>query len=202
MIQDILKVMCPADKAVLADLKARGATVTAYDRMYTDNQCFNGTTWTINHFEAAGFAEGTDITMIKADPKENASTLYHEGIHAGQPQSMLLLDAEIEAYKKEDVWRKAHGLDPVDPLIRKNGVTSEEGIKKFLKRDYMWLERPTASGVSERAASINPDGTVHVVRSDGTEYDRAPNNKDCIQGTPVREPPTGMPLDVAKLQCR
>jgi hypothetical protein len=35
MIRDILQVMCPADKAVLADLKKQGVTITAYDRIHS-----------------------------------------------------------------------------------------------------------------------------------------------------------------------
>jgi hypothetical protein len=202
MIRDILGVMCPGDKAVLADLKTQGVTITAYDRIHSENPCWDGTKWELRPFEASGTATRTRITMIKDTAKENASTLYHEGIHAGQPPGMAPLDAEIDAYAKEDEWRKAHGnMDPVDPSFRKNGVTDKNAIAAWLPKEYPWLKPANSSGVSEWIAQIKPDGTVHVHRSDGSEVDRPPRKDECKQGAMIREPPTGMSLDVAKIQC-
>jgi hypothetical protein len=117
---------------------------------------------------------------------------------------MAPLEAEVDAYAKEDEWRKAHGnMGAFRPWFRtKNGATDKKAIEKWLPTEYSWLKPANSSGVSEWIDHVNPDGKVHVDRSDGTDYDRMPRKNECYQGTSYYEPPIGMKLDVAKVETK
>lgn len=196
--------MCPKDKAFLQDLKARGVTVTAYDRIYFEDPYYDGTKWTTKHFEAGGTTSGTDINMIKSSSGEgNAATIYHEGTHTGQPSNMEWRDKEYDAYVKEDRWRISHGLGPHDPSFRKaNGQTNEAAIKAFVDKEYPGVTATTSSGgPPEQVIGKDASGKALVRRADGTTYTRKPKKGDSYAGPEISEPPGGRKIDMNQLQC-
>ena len=141
---DMLAFMCPQDRAFLDDLRARGVTVTTFDRLYFEDPYYDGTQWTTRHFEAGGTTSSTDINMLMGtDAGENAATLYHEGIHTGQPSTMRWRDKEYQAYIAEDQWRISHGLPPSDPSFRTHDstgrpVTDTAAIGRFVEQRISW----------------------------------------------------------------
>jgi hypothetical protein len=153
-IRGIKEVMhFPEDKVFLAQLQARGVTVLAYDRIYFENPYYDGKEWTTKEFEALGSAGGTEISLIRSqDPQEDASTLYHEGIHALQPDGLSLRAAEYEAWTKEEQWRKAHNIPPAYPEFRKSdGTADKEAIKAHVNNEY--LTRLSSLPVERRTRS-------------------------------------------------
>jgi hypothetical protein len=207
--KDVLKVMCPKDKAFLQDLKNRGVTITVFDRIYFDDPYFDGTKWTTLPFEAGGMTDGTDISMIRGrSAQENAAIVYHEGVHTGQPSSMAWRDKEYDAYAKEDQWSISHGLPPHDPSFRttdKSGkqVTNDAAIRQYVDKSYpgVTAKSPTG-GPPEQILGVSASGNTILMRSDGTKYERPPQKGDSYPAAaPTTVPPGGIAIDISKLQC-
>jgi Flp pilus assembly pilin Flp len=207
LIADVLNVMCPKDKAFLADLKARGVTVTAFDKIYFDDPYFDGTKWTTKRFDAGGTTLGTKINMIRStSAAENAATIFHEGVHTGQPSSMAWRDKEYDAYVKEDQWRISHGLPPHTSSFRTvdaagNPVTDVAAVRAFVDREYPGVTSTTASGPPEQVIGKSSSGNTMVQRADGSVYERAPKAGDSYGGPEKTVPAGGIPIDMSKLQC-
>lgn len=208
LVRDVLAVMCPKDKAFLQDLKARGVKITAYDRIYFDDPYYDGKKWTTKRFEAGGTTSGTEINMIRSSrASENAATIYHEGVHTGQPGSMEWRDKEYDAYIKEDQWRISHGLPPHDASFRKrdaagNETTDPAAVRAFVDKEYPGVtSTPSAGGPPEQVIGRTPSGQTKVRRADGTEYTRPPKRGDSFAGKEVTVPKGGIPIDINKLQC-
>ena len=207
-LNDIKKIMClPEDKTFLADLQARGVTITAFDRIYFEDPYYDGTQWTTRHFEAGGTTDGTDITMIRStDAVENAATIYHEGVHTGQPVSMAWRDKEYDAYIKEDGWRIAHGLPPHDPSFRTTDasgkqVTNDATVRAMVDKDYPGVTVKTSTGAVEQVIGKAASGETIAKRADGSVYTRSPNPGDSFPAPDaVTEPPQGLPVDLSKLR--
>jgi len=205
---DMLAFMCPQDRAFLDDLRARGVTVTTFDRLYFEDPYYDGTQWTTRHFEAGGTTSGTDINMLMGtDAGENAATLYHEGIHTGQPSTMRWRDKEYQAYIAEDQWRISHGLPPSDPSFRTHDstgrpVTDTAAIGRFVDREYPGVTSTAASGgPPEQVIGRTSSGDTIVQRNDGTIYTRPPRAGDSYAGPQISEPPGGRPIPTDQLRC-
>ena len=206
-LQDIKKVMSqPGDRVFLDTLIARGVTVTAYDRIYFEDPYYDGTKWTTRHFEAGGTTSGTSVNMIRSsNAAENAATIYHEGVHTGQPSSMAWRDKEYDAYIKEDAWRIAHSLPPHDPSFRTTDaagkvVTDPAGVRAMVDREYPGVTAVSAGGHVEQITGRTASGDTVVTRSDGSTYTRPPRAGDSISGNEITEPAGGIPVDLSKLR--
>ncbi len=206
-LEDIKRIMShPEDKAFLDDLMARGVTITAFDRIYFEDPYYDGTQWTTKHFEAGGTTGGTSINMIRsASAAENAATIYHEGIHTGQPSALPWREKEYDAYVKEDRWRIAHGLPPHDPSFRTTGAdgtpqTNQAAIRAMVDREYPGVSSTSASGAIEQVIGRTASGDTVVQRDDGSSYTRAPQAGDSFPGPEVTVPPGGVPVDLSKLK--
>jgi hypothetical protein len=200
--------MCPKDKAFLADLKNRGVSITAYDRIYFDDPYFDGKRWTTRHFEAGGTTLGKDINMLRGGSgAQNAATIFHEGVHTGQPSGMAWRDREYDAYAKEDQWRISHGLPPHQPNFRTkdaagNEITNSAAIKAFVDQKYPGVtSKPSSGGASEEVIGRTTGGKTVVRRANGTTYERAPRRGDSFPGPENTVPAGGIPIDMNKLQC-
>lgn len=197
-----------ADKAFLDDLIARGVTVTAFDRIYFEDPYYDGTKWTTKHFEAGGTTGGTDVNIIRgSNAADNASTIFHEGIHTGQPSSMEWRDKEYDAYAKEDAWRISHGLPAHDPSFRTTDasgkpVTNEAAIRDFVNKEYPGVSVGGSGGAVEQVVGKTPSGDTVVKKADGSTYTRAPKKGDSFSGDEVTEPPGGVAVDLSKLKGR
>jgi hypothetical protein len=206
-LEDVKKVFNkPEDKAFLDGLIARGVTIKAFDRIYFEDPYYDGTKWTTKHFEAGGTTGGTSINMIRSsDPKENAATIFHEGIHTGQPSSMAWRDKEYDAYTKEDAWRISHGIPPHDPAFRTTDssgkvVTDTAAIKAFVDREYPGVTTTSSSGAVEQVINKTASGDSVVQRADGTTYTRPPKAGDSFPGPEITVPAGGIPVDLKKLK--
>jgi hypothetical protein len=203
-IRSILAIMCPQDKAFLQDLKARGVTITTYDRIYFEDPYYDGTKWTTKHFEAGGTTSGTDINMLtSSSPEEDAATIFHEGTHTGQPSGMAWRDKEYDAYTKEDGWRISHGLPPHDPSFRDpSGKTNQAKIREFVDKEYPGVTaKPSSGGPPEQVVGKTPSGAALVRRADGSTYTRNPKRGDSFSGPENTVPPGGRKIDMNQLQC-
>lgn len=209
----MLAVLCPGDKEFLAKLRARGVTVTGYDRIYWDDPYYDGTAWTTRRFEGGGSTDGAgkNINMLtNRSPESNAATLYHEGIHTGQPTTMEWRDKEYEAYTLTEKWRIEHGMPPQDPSFRKqdasgNTVVDEDGVKKMVDEEYPGVTAAPpgapASAPPERVVGRDAAGNSVVQRGNGTTYTRPPRKGDSYPGPQVTEPPGGRVVNTAQLRC-
>lgn len=209
----MLAVLCPDDKEFLAKLRARGVTVTGYDRIYWDDPYYDGTKWTTRRFEGGGSTDssGTNINMLSnRSPGSNAATLYHEGTHTGQPSTMAWRDKEYEAYTATEKWRIAHGMPPQDPSFRKvdasgNTVVDEDAVKKMVDKEYPGVTAApsgaTPSAPPEQVIGRDASGNTVVQRGDGSTYTRPPRKGDSYAGAQVNEPPGGRAVNTSQLRC-
>lgn len=207
-VQDILKVMCPQDKAFLQQLRARGVQITAYDRIYFDDPYYDGTQWTTKRFEAGGTTNGNKINMIRTgDPAEDASIIYHEGVHTGQPSSLAWRDQEYEAYIKEDAWRLSRGMPASHPKFRKKDASGKEvtdaaAIRRFVDKKYPGVSAKGSGPAPDQIVDRKPNGDTELMRADGTTYTRKPQKGDSYAAaSSVTVPKGGIPIDMASLQC-
>lgn len=207
--QDILKVMCPADKAFLQQLKASGVKIKVYDDIYFDDPYFDGHKWTTKRFPAGGTTQGKSVELKRTgNPATDASTIYHEGVHTQQPRGMQPRDAEYEAYTREDAWRLARNLPPRIPGFRTTNaagqvVTDPAAVRKFVDTKYpgVTVASPTG-GAPDRIIGRKPNGDTVLERANGTQYSRPARAGDTYESnTSVTKPPNGYALDMAKLQC-
>ena len=206
-LSDIKKIMShPEDKAFLDGLIARGVTITAFDRIYFEDPYYDGTKWTTKHFEAGGTTSGTTINMIRStDAAANAATIFHEGVHTGQPSSMPWREKEYDAYVKEDRWAIAHGLPPHDPSFRTTDAhgkesTNEAAIRAMVDKEYPGVTATSATGTIEQVIGKTASGNTVVQRDDGSTYTRAPKAGDSFPGPEISEPAGGIPVDLSKLK--
>ncbi len=208
-IGGVLKIMCPKDKAFLRQLKNNGVQITAYDRIYFDDPYYDGHTWTTKRFEAGGTTENKKINMIRSpNAADNAATIYHEGVHTGQPRGMAWREKEYEAYTKEEAWAISHGLPAHDPSFRAvdasgRPIPNTAAIHAFVDKEYPGVtSTPSAGGPPEQIVGEDASGQTIVERPDGTRYTRPPKAGDSYPADDaVREPPGGLPVDMSTLQC-
>ena len=138
-------------------------------------------------------------------PADNASVIFHEGTHTGQPDSMSWRDREYDAYAKEDAWRMSHGLPPHDPSFRTTDgtgktVTDVAAVKAFVDKEYPGVSVAGPGGTVEQVVGRDAKGQSIVERSDGTQYTRPPKAGDSYPGPEITEPPGGVPVDLKKLK--
>lgn len=196
----------PSDKVFLDQLIAKGVTVTAFDKIRFDDPFYDGTKWTVKVFNAGGTQGSNNIELIRrSSASENASTIFHEGVHALQPSSMAWNEKEYDAYTKEEQWRIDHGLSarPGFRTTDSSGavVPDVAAIKAFVDSKYPIATTTTSTGVVERVVGMRAsDGKTEVVRSDGTRGFRDPKPGDTFPGPKVTDPPTGLPVDLSKLK--
>lgn len=219
-LRDALAVMCPKDKAFLDDLRARGVTITAFDRIYYEDPFFDGTKWTTKHFEGGGSTSGTDMNIVLKSiddkgvahdipPAEVAETIYHEGVHTGQPKSMPWSEKEYDAYIKGEQWAIDHGL-PGRPGFRTtdakgNPIPDTKAIRKFVDKEYpIAVDKPQAPGgpvykvIGKDAAG---DAIIQNVKDPKDVKTRKPLKGDTFPGAQIEEPPGGRPVPPGQLKC-
>lgn len=202
--------MCPKDKAFLDDLRARGVTITAFDRIYYEDPIYDGTKWTTQHFEGGGSTSGTDMNIVlDKDPNENAATIFHEGVHTGQSRSTTWSEREYEAYTKEEQWRIDHGI-PGRKGFRKTDSSGKEvpdnaEIKKFVDDKYpIAVDKPTKpSGPVYKVIGKSPSGDTIIqnVNDPSDVKTRPPKKGDTFAGPEIQEPPGGRPAQTCQLKC-
>ena len=208
-IKALLGVLCPQDKAFLQQLQARGVAITAYDEIYFDDPYYDGTQWTTRRFPAAGTASGTDIEIIRTgDAVEDASTLYHEGVHTGQSSSLSRREREYDAFTKEEAWRISRGLPEGRPGFRTRNARGEpvpnlRAIRAYVNREYPGVTaRPQRGNVPDEIIGRTSTGRTVLQRADGSTYTRNPRRGDSYPATTaVKKPRGGIPIDIAALQC-
>jgi hypothetical protein len=206
-IQDVLKIMCPKDKAFLDGLRARGVKITAYDRIYFDDPYYDGTKWTSKRFEAGGTTSDSEINMIRSDvARENAATIYHEGVHTAQPDTMPWREKEYDAYIKEDRWRISHGFPPHDPSFRTKDttgkeITNEAAVRAMVDKAYPGVTATSGGGALEQIVGKTASGNTVVQRADGSRYTRPPKKGDSYAGPEVTVPKGGIRVNMEELKC-
>ncbi len=139
----ILKIMCAKDKAVIDHARTK-VNLYKVDRVFFDDNYFDGKKWVIKTFEAGGTSGGGDITFLSGDNCENAATtLYHEIWHDKQPAGMgWPHPAEDDAYYNTELWTIERGLpgQQGDDLRMKDAkgklVPDKTAIKDSVDRAY------------------------------------------------------------------
>ena len=209
-LRDALAVMCPKDKAFLDDLRARGVTITAFDRIYYEDPYFDGKKWTTQHFEAGGSTSGTNMNIVVGShkPESVAETIYHEGVHTGQPSSMSWREKEYDAYTKGEQWAIDHGL-PGRPGFRKTdskgkSVPDTDAIKSFVDKQYpITEEKSTPKGPIYKVIGKDSKGDV-IIQNTTNPSDiktRKPKAGDTFPGPQIEKPPGGRPAQPCQLKC-
>jgi hypothetical protein len=205
--KDILSKLCPDDKGLLDNLRNKGVNVTGYDKIYMDAPYYDGTQWTTRRLNASGMHYDDQIDLITTRPPgEMASTLYHEGIHAGQPNTMTLSEKEYEAYTKTEEWRIKKGLPAKMPRTTDssgNTVPDTAKIRQYVDDQYPNKYVPSATGgAPDRVVGNDPaTGNTILRRADGSEYQRPPQKGDTFQVAPVKEPAGGRPVLSCQMKC-
>jgi Flp pilus assembly pilin Flp len=177
-IQDVQKIFCPQDRAVLEALKKKGTKITVYNSIYYEDPVYDGKKWTTTHVDVDGTAspDGMEINLVRSNqgPVDQAATLYHEAWHVGQPPSMEQREKEYEAYRKTDEWRIARGLPP-GPFTTKDKagklVVDTAAIKAHVDGGYAGITVPSPKGSSAPPESIvgrTASGDTIVRRANGS----------------------------------
>jgi hypothetical protein len=203
--------MCPKDKAFLDDLRARGVTITSFDRIYYEDPYFDGTKWTTKHFEGGGSTSAKHINIVTggSSPEEVAATIYHEGIHTGQPPSMTWQEKEYEAYTKGEQWAIDHG-SPGRPGFRTtdakgNPIPDTKAIKKFVDKTYpIAIDKPKAPGGPSYKVigkTATGDTVIQNINNPADVQTRKPQKGDTFPGPQIEEPPSGRPAESCQLKC-
>lgn len=145
--------------------------------------------------------------MINSDDAtENASTIYHEGVHTSQPASMKWRDKEHQAYVAEDRWRITHGIGPSDPSFRTadaagKPVTNVAAIRAMVDKEYPGVSVKSSTGAHEEVLDKTPSGDSVVKRADGTQYTRKPKKGNSFPGDEMKVPATGIKIDMSQFKC-
>lgn len=219
-LRDALAIMCPKDRAFLDDLRARGVTITAFDRIYFEDPIYDGTKWTTKHFEAGGTTSGKDISLVlkpvdkngvvhEMTPAAVAETIYHEGVHTGQPSTMQWSEKEYEAYTKSEQWTIDHGL-PGRPGFRTTDGTGKsvpdtKAIREFVDKKYpIAVDKPATPGgpvykVIGKDASGN--SIIQNINDPTDVKTRKPKKGDTFPGDAIEEPPGGRKVKPEDLKC-
>lgn len=197
----MLAILCPRDKATLDKLRAGGVKVTAFDRIYFEDPYYDGTKWTTKIFEAGGSAAGKEINMITGQgPIDNASTLYHEGVHTTQPDSMPWRDKEYQAYIAEEQWRIDRGFPPGRPDFRTKDAAGKTIVNEAAVHTFVHSEYPGISA-GDQIIGRMPSGDTVLERPDGSQYSRPPKKGDSYPGPQRTDPPGGRPVHSSQLRC-
>ena len=207
----MLAFLCPQDKALLQDLKARKIRITAYNRVYFKDPYFDGKKWTTVDTDVLGAAGKWSIQILRSnDPGDNAATIYHEGLHMSQPQDMTKRDKEYEAHVKEDRWRLSHGLPPHARFFRttdSNGkeVTDVPAIRAYIDSRYagVTVQAPKKGAQPEEIVGHDAaTGRTELKRANGTKYWRKSRKGDSYQSKDsITEPPDGIRINLDLFQC-
>lgn len=140
----VLKILCKNDKDTI-DYVNKHIKLYKVDRVYFQDNYFDGKSWTLKLFEAGGTSGGGEITFLTKDSCENAaSTLYHETWHAKQPPGLDWPHPnEDDAYYNTELWTIANGLpgqDGADGLRTKDAkgkvVPDKKAIATYVDDAY------------------------------------------------------------------
>jgi hypothetical protein len=117
----LLKIMCKSDKDVIDHARTK-VKLYKVDRVYFDDNYFDGKKWVLKRFNAGGTSGNGEITFLSGDSCERAATvLYHEIWHDKQPAGMgWPHPAEDDAYYNTELWTIARGL---------NGQARNDGLR-------------------------------------------------------------------------
>lgn len=121
----LLKILCAKDGDVIKHVE-KNVKLYKVDRVYFEDNYFDGKSWTLKHFEAGGTSGGGEITFLSGDNCENsATTLYHETWHDKQPAGMgWPHPSEDDAYYNTELWTIARGMTGQDGG---NGLRTKDG---------------------------------------------------------------------------
>jgi hypothetical protein len=138
----LLKILCKQDKDVVDHVRSKVALYKV-DRVYFEDDYFDGKKWTTKLFEAGGTSGGGEITFLSKEGCEGAATtLYHEVWHDKQKGMDWPHPAEDDAYYQTELWTIARGLpgQAGDDLRTKdakgNVVPDKKMITKFVDDAY------------------------------------------------------------------
>ena len=193
-IADLLKQLCPKNKAVVDDLA--NTDVRIADEIFHDDQYYNGKNWTTKRFPAGGGWTGEQLRMTnQGSAKDAAKTAYHELIHKHQPETMMPREAEIDAYYRTEEWAMKNNLPAHDSSFRTkqpdgNERINRQAIANYVDKFYPIQEDEGESPIKE----ILPSGDVELW--DGTV--RPPKNGDVIWGSAIMKNPRDIPRSVWK----
>lgn len=220
-LQNALRIMCPKDKVFLDNLRAQGVSITAYDRIYYEDPYYDGSKWTTKTFEGGGSTVNSDInivtkyednnSIIHEIPSESiAETIYHEGVHTGQPDSMSWSEKEYDAYERTEQWAIDHGLPPTGPGFRTKdasgiSVPNTIAIKNFVDGEYpIAVDKPTSpKGPVYKVIDKTASGETIIQNvADPTDIKiRPPKKGDTFPGPQIEDPIGGYPAKPDHLKC-
>lgn len=211
-LRDALVIMCPKDKAFLDDLRARGVKMSAYDRIYYEDPYYDGTKWTTKTFEGGGSTINSNINLVTKgmDSKDIAETIYHEGIHTSQPNSMPWSEKEYDAYIRTEQWAIDHGLPATRSGFRTKDASGKlvpdvVAIRSFVDKEYPIKVDKSANsgGLTYKVIGKKASGeTIIQNMADPTDIKtRPPKKGDTFPGPQIEEPPGGQSINPDDLKC-
>lgn len=139
----LLNILCKKDSDVIDHVR-KNVNLYKVDRVYFEDNYFDGKSWVIKTFEAGGTNGGGDITFLAGDNCVSAATtLYHETWHSKQPAGMgWPHTSEDDAYYNTELWTIERGLpgQQGNDLRMKNAkgkwAPDKKAIEKFVDQEY------------------------------------------------------------------
>jgi hypothetical protein len=107
----LLKILCKGDSDVIKHVQSK-VELYKVDRVFFEDDYFDGKKWTQKLFEAGGTMGQKEMTFLSnTSCASAATTIYHETWHAKQPTGMgWPHPAEDDAYYNTELWTIARGL--------------------------------------------------------------------------------------------
>ncbi|MEN5208646.1 type VI secretion system tip protein TssI/VgrG [Stenotrophomonas terrae] len=197
-VADLLKLLCPDDKAVVDQLAQTDVQVA--DRIYFDDVYYDGTEWGTKRFEAGGTSSTDDkvIGLLSGtSPEDAVNTVYHEIRHQNQPEDMPWREKEEDAYYATEAWTIAKGLpgqggDVLRTTNADGSVVPDRQAVRDLVNDHYPI--PTSANGPIPVGHDKESG--QTILSDGSQRD--PILGDTYPGEMVTEGQRTIPKSVWK----
>jgi hypothetical protein len=213
-VDSLLKILCDKDKDVVK--KAGTIKVLAVDPLVFDDPIYQGGKWTTKEFHAGGTQSPGKIQITRnMSPKDAATVLYHELIHADQPDTMSWPEKEYDAYKRTEEWSIERGLPSQHPEFRTSGpmppgasgpgrpVVDEAAIKRKVDEWYPFTP-PSTSGAPTppQVVGKSADGKEVIVEdSSGNQSTRPVKEGDTFAAAKPRNPTNEEEIPPTDFKC-
>lgn len=193
-VADVLKRLCPQDKAVVDEMAQ--TQITASDEIYFDDLRFDGREWVVDRFQAGGTQGGGNIGLLRsASPEAAATTIYHEVWHKKQPASMRWVDKEVEAYYETEQWTIRQGMSGQQEGFRTRNANGNWTADRYKIAAYVRAKYPVSTD-STKPFPVERDENGDVVLSDGST--RPPQRGDRISGEEMAKNKRSIPASAWK----
>lgn len=180
----VQNVLCPWSPHTINVMRDR-IRLKSFDRVFWEDEAWNGTDWEIRIFEGGGYNTGTEIGIVNTSCENISETIYHEVLHAEQPSSQTTtLERESYAYRIGEEFSIAMGLGGRSSL-RSTDAQGREFADTTKVNDFVsdaYPSVPSGGGGGQIIGKGHVHGEVRVRQPDGSIITRPANVDETVPG--------------------